>query len=156
MDDLVGRWSEDWIVRGSKCLVSTSSDTERFKSRIMEQSTLSPFSISILILAIISTSWLSAQLDSDPILTYRFSVESELDSRHAKELVRFFSQTEAEKCYYIQEADCFKWSTPERVDHEELSLRLAVLGYELSAKVLRSDGLYLTAESSALQRTTAP
>jgi hypothetical protein len=31
-----------------------------------------------------------------------------------------------------------------------------MLGHELSSKVLRSDGLYLTAESSDIERTSAP
>jgi len=122
----------------------------------MESRTPFPSRISLLTLAFLSSSWLLAQVDSEPILTYRFSLESEFDSRQAKELVGFFSQTEAEKCYYIEEADCFKWSTPERVSHHELSIRLAILGHELSSKVLRSDGLYLTAESSDIERTSAP
>ncbi len=102
----------------------------------------------IIIIFALSPSWLIAQLEEGTILTYRFSLESEINAEQVKELDRIFNQSEPENCYYIKEADCFKWSTSERVSYQELSNRLEILGYQLSPKVLRSDGVYLTAEYS--------
>lgn len=91
---------------------------------------------------------------SEGALTYKFTVEGVADKSEAK-LVQhsFLQEAFTVSCVFIDECSCFKLTSSEALSYEFLRTLLANHGFELSEKVLVSDGAILKANSNHLNES---
>ncbi len=91
---------------------------------------------------------------SEGELTYKFTVEGVTDKSEAK-LVQhgFLQESYTVSCVFIDECSCFKLTSSEALSYEFLRTLLANNGFELSTKVMVSDGTILTTSSNHLNES---
>jgi hypothetical protein len=94
----------------------------------------------VLLTAVLIDTGLYAQGSPGPVV-YRFSVVGVVNAPQAKDVqYHLLAAGGTIDVVFIDECDCFKWTTGEQLDHAAVTAVLLAAGYLLQGEVVTSDG----------------
>lgn len=118
-----------------------SKATKKSKSTVKSRTLFSMFFVAAFLItpsSIFSQTSSAGHLES---IVYRFTITDVIDATQATAVQNLLMTKEfATSCNFIDEADCFKLSSSERITYETLKEALLAEGFILSSEVFLSDG----------------